>query len=364
MEDTVFRPAFGTRPDRIVGRDDVIASFVDGLADRTGSRERATLFLGQRGMGKTALLLDLEERTKSMDFVAVRVTASEAMLDEIVETTQLVGERRIGRDRHRLTGLSASAFGFGIGLTFTSEVRENYGFRNKLTLLLDRLAEGGLGLILLVDEVRSTSPEMRTLATTYQHLVGEERNIAIAMAGLPSAISEVLNDEVLTFLNRARQVRLGCVPIPEVEAYYAQVFSRLGLSMEPGVLRACATLTQGFPYLLQLVGHYVLLYEEGGIVTRRSLEEVSRSSISDLDETVFRPALAPLSEVDRDFLNAMARDEGPSRIASIRERLGVSDKYAQTYRRRLIDAGVVVAAGRGRLDIPIPYLKEHLRGEL
>jgi hypothetical protein len=52
-----------------------------------------------------------------------------------------------------------------------------------------------------VDEVRSTSDEMQEFATTYQELVGDGMNVAVAMAGSPDAISLVLNDRVLTFFN-------------------------------------------------------------------------------------------------------------------------------------------------------------------
>jgi hypothetical protein len=41
----------------------------------------------------------------------------------------------------------------------------------------------------------------------------------------------------------------------------------------------------------------------------------------------------------------------------------VSQAYAQKYRRRLIAAGAIVANGRGKLSIVIPYLGEYLRGE-
>ena len=41
-----------------IGRDRVIEQFIDGLREPVGSRNRCTLFLGQRGMGKTALLLE------------------------------------------------------------------------------------------------------------------------------------------------------------------------------------------------------------------------------------------------------------------------------------------------------------------
>ncbi len=168
---------------------------------------------------------------------------------------------------------------------------------------------------------------------------------------------------MLTFLNRARQVRIGPVPVPEVEAYYAEVFERLSLTVHPRELRSVARATRGFPYLLQLVGHYLLLYEHDGAIDGEVAAAAVESALEDLEETVFRPALAPLSPKDRQFLDAMAEDEGPSRVDAIRERMGVSSRYVQTYRRRLIDAGVVNSVGRGTLDIAIPYLREHLRDE-
>ena len=60
-----FQPTFGNKPEFIVGRDGEISSFIQGLKEPIGSRERCTLFLSQRGMGKTALLLELEDRAIS-----------------------------------------------------------------------------------------------------------------------------------------------------------------------------------------------------------------------------------------------------------------------------------------------------------
>ena len=87
----LFHPSFGSRPERIVGRDDVIAQFLKGLQREPGHRDRATLVLGQRGMGKTALLLQLAEEAKSRGFVPARVTSGEDMLEEIIESIQIGG---------------------------------------------------------------------------------------------------------------------------------------------------------------------------------------------------------------------------------------------------------------------------------
>jgi hypothetical protein len=56
VEDTIFSPAFGNRPSYLLGREAVLRDFERGLQARPGSRERASVLLGQRGSGKTVLL--------------------------------------------------------------------------------------------------------------------------------------------------------------------------------------------------------------------------------------------------------------------------------------------------------------------
>ena len=68
----LFQPTFGNRPVQYIGRDGVIEQFMEGLREPVGSRNRCTLFLGQRGMGKTALLLELSDRAQKEGFVVAR----------------------------------------------------------------------------------------------------------------------------------------------------------------------------------------------------------------------------------------------------------------------------------------------------
>ena len=79
---TLFQPTFGNRPKQYIGRDGAIDQFMAGLREPIGSRNRCTLFLGQRGMGKTALLLELGDRASKAGYVVARVTAHESMSKE------------------------------------------------------------------------------------------------------------------------------------------------------------------------------------------------------------------------------------------------------------------------------------------
>ena len=129
MHHVVFQPTFGNRPDQYIGRDGVIEQFMAGLQEPVGSRNRCTLFFGQRGMGKTALLLELSDRAVKAGYVVARVTAHEGMPKAIIEQFQLNGLQYFKDDKRKLKGVSAGALGFSFGLTFSEAAERQYGFR-------------------------------------------------------------------------------------------------------------------------------------------------------------------------------------------------------------------------------------------
>jgi hypothetical protein len=224
------------------------------------------------------------------------------------------------------------------------------------------LSKRGKGILLLIDEVRASTPEMRELAAIYQHLVGDGANIAIAMAGLPNAISAVLNDEILTFLNRAHKARLGPLLLSDVSNYYLSVFNDLKIKIDAAVLDTVVTATRGYPYLLQLIG-YNIIESLGGSpeITRVIADTAIINAKRVLAEDVFAPSLRPLSDEDLRFLRAMAQDSGVSRVSDLKVRLNVPATHVQTYRQRLIEAEIIDSPRRGLLEFVIPYLGEHLR---
>ena len=80
-----------------------------------------------------------------------------------------------------------------------------------------------------------------------------------------------------------------------------------------------------------------------------------------MDVRVYQAMLNPLSNLDIKFLKAMAVDSGPSKMAELEARLSMSHSTAQTYRRRLLDAGVVVSHRRGELEFIVGKLGDYLR---
>ena len=358
----VFHPTFGSRPAQIIGRDTIIEEFLQSLDDPVGSRDRCTFFVGQRGMGKTAILQELAEKAGQKNFVTASVTCYEQMNDEIIEILQQKGNELFGRQKRKLAGVEAGALGFSFGFTFSEAAREQYGFRSKLTMLVDRFREYGKGVLILVDEAKS-SQSMRQLAVTYQQLVGENKNISICMAGLPASISAVLNDDVLTFLNRAKKVQIGPISTLPIRDYYEIAFENAGIKLSEDTVEDAAKATKGFPYLMQLIGFYMMKYADRISNEDDLLSKARETSQRDLEENVYEPILKPLSDLDIEFLHAMAKDSGTSKISEICERLKKGNSAVQPYRQRLIEGGIIESPRRGEVEFTIPYIGEYLRNK-
>ncbi|MBQ9004178.1 MAG: ATP-binding protein [Eggerthellaceae bacterium] len=363
MRDLVFSPAFGNRPSQLVGREHLLEQLLDGLETAPGSRERATVLLGQRGSGKTVLLWELADRARDRGFVVASPTVvSEGMNERIIEKIQDDGARYAKGKRAKIVGGSVGALGFSAGLQFSEEVRETKSFGYKMLQLARRLGDQGRGLLVLIDETQANSPELKQLIITYQELVGERQDVAIVLAGLPGAVSSVLNDSVLTFLNRATKASLEPLAIGDVDAFFARAFEVSGVKITADLRREAALATKGSPYLLQLIGHNLTQYADAdGHVDERALRDALASSAESFKEDVCRTTLAALSERDVDFLKAMSLDEGASRIGEVAMRMGVTDDYAQKYRKRLIASGVIAPARRGFVEFAVPFLADHLR---
>lgn len=364
-KDSIFSPAFGNRPSQLVGREGIVNDLLQGLGQKPGSKERSVVLLGQRGSGKTVLLWELADRAADLGFVVAAPTiVSEGMPVRIVEKIQDAGEPFVKKHSSHLSGGSVGALGFSAGLQFTREVEETKSFGYKLTQLVRACTECGHGVLILVDELQANSPEVRQLVTAYQEIIGEGLDIALVMAGLPGAVSATLNDHVLTFLNRASKMSLPPLSFGDVDAFYQSAFNELGLCVSEEYRHRAAKATEGSPYLLQLVGHNIVTrVPEGGELSEEELEGALSAARIDYENDVCSTTLAALSEVDASFLRAMSQDDGPSKMSDVADRMGVSPDYAQKYRRRLIDAGVIEAAGRGRVAFAVPLLADRLRRE-
>ena len=365
MASNPFRPGFGNSPAILAGRDDFIEQFAEALDDGPGSLGRATLYTGAPGTGKTVMLNEVADIAKQRGWLTIDETASPGFVSRLVvqHLPALLSGLDPNARRLKLTSVSGPMGIGGLSWDASDTHVVAAGLRNQMELACDLLAAAGSGLLVTLDEVHGTqASEFRDFFSTIQHLFRNDRNIAVAAAGLPSAISSLLNDDVLTFLRRANRHTLGPVGLGEVARVMLATVESAGRTIDREACRLAAAATGGYPFLIQLVGYQIWRqHPDAAEITGDDVDKGVPAALRRMGSLVHEPAIAELSNVDRTFLLAMARDRQPSRIADIAERMGVDLAYTSVYRQRLIDAQMVEPAGRGLLAYTLPYVADYLR---
>jgi len=352
MQENPFNPYFGKRPDIFIGRSEIKREFLNAL-NQPNSPWRSTIVTGVRGTGKTVLLSETSESLPKSAIV-LSVSAEPGFLDNIL--AQLYNQlNSLQQAKRTISSLNLSVNENGLTMSKQTPAFLNT-FRNQLTTLMGAFNHEKL-FVFLIDEVQKHTDEMRTFVSTFQHLVRENYNLALLVAGLPQALSDLLNDEVLTFFRRSNQIVLQNVEIALVQLDYHDVFFPMALDDE--TIGAAAEASLGYPYLIQLIGFYIWeSLTRGG--ENQILERALIRSKSDLFRNVHDIIFSELSSGDRQFIFAMAEDEMTSRRSAIEKRLEKDRSYVSTYRARLIAAGVIQASGYGELRFTIPYMREYL----
>jgi hypothetical protein len=358
-----FKPTFGSSPPLLVGRQTLLEDFTAALDDGPGSPDRASLYTGARGTGKTVMLNEVEGIARERGWLVVAETATPGLLTRLVQEAlpTLLSSQDPEATRTRLSGVTLGPL--GADWNTSNRYVISAGLRTQITALADILATNETGLLITVDELHhKPSDDLIILCATIQHMVREEKEVAFAGAGLPAAISELLNEQVLTFLRRASRHHLGSVAREQVAEALRQPIEDRGRAISAEALEEAVAGTSGYPFLIQLVGHSIWRQHPAE-------EEISHADVAigvayatrRLGALVHAQALQDCSAVDRSYLLAMAKDVGPSNTGDVARRLGVNAQYAGQYRQRLIDADLITSEERGKVDFTVPFMREYMR---
>ncbi|WP_245933421.1 ATP-binding protein [Arthrobacter livingstonensis] len=356
-----FRPTFGRTPPELLDRGDTLEEFEYGLRIRSGVLGLVSIITGARGVGKTVMLNEAQDLAQGQGWAVISETSTDGFLTRLADAALLLDDE-LGDGPPSRKVLAFTAAGFGVTTQLPQE--RQVEFRNLGASLLQRLDKQGTGLLITLDEVQDANrAELLQLAAVIQHWVRDGLPISFVCAGLPAAISDILNEGVATFLRRADRIDLHAVDIEDVEASYTRQYKEAGFVFPDGAMAESAAATLGYPFLVQLIGYFLWREAEksGGTVAAESVKTAIHIALKRNIRMVVGPAIARVSNRDMSYLRAMALDTGPSSTAAVAKRMDASLQLATNYRARLIEAGLIEPAGRGEVKFSIPGLREYLR---
>ncbi len=355
-----FTPAFGGKPSHFFGRTEELSLMRSSLRE-DNSPHRAVFLTGTRGCGKTTLLERLSAIAGHYGWRCIDVHsahASEAIVRQLVRASTHTEE----------CSLSPSGAGFSLGSTSVSDTR-TYDELDLSELLLAacKAMPSGKGIFISVDEAQKIpEDDMENLCAAYQMSLRKGMATVLVLAGLPGSKEAISSYAGCTFMQRAPEVKLSSLLVRETyEAFERMLADAAGCTHGPEVVTALSEASKGHPYLMQLLGYYLVEREAeqgGGKAVELHAETVGRVlpiAFQDYRSNVLEPSLARLGDGTIRYLEALGSlldDQRRASTSAIARTLGKTEQQCSPYRQRLIDRRIIVASGWGYVSYGLPYL--------
>ena len=357
MQKNPFNPNFGKVPPVFIDRGETVRELIEGLSD-TGSPYQTTLISGVRGVGKTALLSDVcNEIRTDKKWIVADIPSNSNILETLVQTIHVKASSELRKALDSIDGVSVSILGVG----FSYSAKDNkVNYQLLLEQMLEKMQENNTHLLVAIDEV-TANKQVKLFASVYQIMVRRNYPISLVMTGLPKNISELQNDSVLTFLLRSARVDLPLLNKISVTYSYKRTFEDGGKQIATNVLNKMTALTNGYSYAFQLLGY--LVWNTGADeITSETVDSVMETYKENLFRNAYFKIYEELSSVDKKFVDVMAMSEDTSvSMKYITEQMGKNAGYISTYRRRLIDSGVIQADSYGYVAFSLPLFDEYIK---
>ena len=366
-----FMPGAGKQPPELVGRTHDL-ELMNRMIARTklGLLDRGVVYSGLRGMGKTVLLLKLNDMASSQGMVTVQIEANgdaTAEYDELLHEMSLAVMRVRKPDVRRLSDVFSHVESISLDFVLGSATvelsdadEEKKAVRtssDKLELLIEGLAgelkNNGLGLFLFVDEFQDMSAEVMMTLITVQHKMGQ-RNLPFYVigAGLPN-LPGVLT-KARSYAERLFEYRpIGRLNDTAVADGFQKPARELGYSFDDEALARLVDLSHGYPYFIQAYGKASWDASDSNPISVSAVEKGETVARAELDQGLYVSRWQRATPLGREYLAAMAAIGETCTSAQVAKLMNRSVS--------LIELGLVYSPERGRIAFTVPGMDEFIR---
>lgn len=361
--DNPFNPSFGIVPSVFLDRNSLSKRVISEL-NRPNSPFQTSLIYGQRGAGKTTLMTDVANvLSKDDHWQVVNLVLDDDLLDSLLaQLHEKMVSLKIFRDIDLKLEFKGIQLNTKIGVG-----SQNAKFQTIFHQLLEKFTQKGIHILITIDEVKAT-PLLRKLVSCYQIMLRDGLKVSLLMAGLPENVSEIQNDDVLTFLLRANRITLNPLDAESIKNSYSHIFQKAGYQIDGLTLLYMTKQTKGFAYAFQLLGYWVwkaAVEQESKQISRATIEQVLDRYISDLFRNVYYKVYHEMTMKEREFVQAMVKSEKTKvRAKEIGELMHKAPSYISVYRRKLIDDQIIISAGYGYVQFMLPFFDQFIEEQM
>jgi hypothetical protein len=349
---------------------------------RKGHTEQSMLITGLRGVGKTVLLGDFERRARERSWVTAEaeitknVEFGSRMAHLVRRALFQVAPRERWRDRARRAAQVLKSFqvtvspdgsiAAGLDVEALEGIADSGSLSDDLTDLFLALGEAAQeadsGVVFLLDEVQFLSTaEFEALIAALHKTVQRGLPITLVGAGLPQLPR--LAGEAKSYAERLFNFpRIGELPRAEAARALVEPAQRLGVAYEEDAVDGIVEYTEGYPYFLQEYGKIVWDLTSEPPITGRHVGEARDAVEAKLDSSFFRVRAERTTELELQYLRAMAElGSEPQQAKDVAKLLNRTSEQLGPTRSRLIDKGLLYTPGHGLAAFTVPQFDRYMR---
>lgn len=373
-----FMPGAGMQPPELVGRERDLES-VDRMIARTklNNLDRGIIFSGLRGVGKTVLLVKLQEMAAGKNMLTAKIESSgnpdddyEAIFHEInlaAMKIHLVGglKKRLGDVISNIKSMSFGAFGLSASISRESSAQTSEN-PFKLELLIEsittELRKSNSGLYLFIDELQEMADEPLGTLMSIQHKMGQRSlPFYIIGAGLPN-LPGVLSKS-RSYAERLFEYRtIGQLSDADAAEGFQKPARRNGRPFTDDALNELIKVSSGYPYFIQAYGKAAWNASGSNPIPLQAVTKSEACARAELDDGLYSARWQRTTPTGRRYLAAMAKigTESPSSTAEVADRLGKSTGEISMTRDKLIKLGLIYSPEYGKVAFTVPGMGEFI----
>lgn len=356
-----FNPSFGKVPVVFLDRSKLSSRIVNELSD-PNSPYQTSLIYGQRGSGKTSLMTDVAYKlNQDKSWIVIDLALNSNLLDNLVSQLQ---NKLITLDIIKSVDLNFSLGPVSMGVNLEKN-QLKFDYQLAIEEALTYFQKRNYKVLITIDEVKR-SLQLRNLISYYQIMVRKNLPVALIMAGLPENVSELQNDNVLTFLLRANRIILNPLNNYSVRESYQKVFTHDFMHVDNKAILIMTKWVDGFAYAFQLLGY--LVWEEAsktGELTNATVLNAKDDFLLNLNRNVYFKVYSDLTMREKEYVKAMAKmDHNSVKNSELSKALGKPANYLSVYRRKLIDSQIIKSSEYGYVEFALPFFKDFVEEQI
>lgn len=317
---------------------------------------RGMFITGVRGSGKTVIMGDIRNKIGAMnDWVTIDINPESDLLDSLARGLYLIPEIKALFVKAKL---DFSVLGIGVHIENAELVASND--EDAIRMMLDVLKKVHKKVLVTIDEITYSSNVAR-FSHALSSYASADFDIYVLMTGLSDNIRAIKNQKSLTFLYRAKVQELEGLNITAISADYQKV---LDLSKEKADELAYAT--KGYSLAFQALGYHCWdAFSTDAKQDDKYWNDIYKKLDISLSELSYEKIWAEFSDLDKKILCAIndiskKTDNARVKIEDIRAELSITSNTFTTYRKRLVESGVVDGSQYGHMSLKLPRFGEFI----